>query len=543
MSHPSRDASFIGGPHRPSVRGNLSSTFRTEASPIGLGSGNVVPAKKRSSMILLAPRRVQEAFTSTHTTRKLNSHGLLDEGNDVQSDAKSKRRPKRRPEKGKQREKETGKDHRKVNEDVKGKGKERQQPSDPRRNIPVAGGVSQVLPPPPASALSSQTYVPASASGSQISLSGRSISRSSSYISRRRHRVHDHFDHYDYDDDEKDIPPVRTPHSETYATMDASVIERLRPRQDRQIVDYDSNKSFLRRLIRGRAHAVSIPLPGQHESLYDPPWLTLASRIKQEQQQRVVDNLNMSFKDVGLLPSDRPNLKPKKLGSGNGNSDIFRSIPSDSLCMLLPLWPGETDPTSEQKMEFLEKPYIASEKRRYLLLYYKPLEDGTNEEHVKSRGEAESRNRSRNSRNSAAPSQESASRKDKTTSILLSSFRISARPVLHTALQGTGVRVPDEGLTVTGPLDVAFKTMPAGGQGYEWVLGVCHSREAGIEFYPDGMVKLGLCIPTSAPPVDHILSEEDEPQEPDVELTPIGRAVIEMAWLGALALTSFGPGV
>ena len=543
MSYASRDASFISGSHRSFVRGNLSSNLRTEASSMGLSSGNVVPAKKSPSMILLAPRRVQEAFTNTHTTRKLNSHGLLDEGNDAQSDVKSKRRPKQRLEKGKEREKQTGRDHRKMNEDAKGKGKERQQAGDARRNIHVAGGVSQVPPSPSTSTPSSHTYVPAF--GSQISVGDRSISRSSSNVSRRRHRVHDPFDHYDCDDDEKDIPPVRTPHSETYATMDASVIERLRPRQDRQIMDYDSNRSFLRRLIRGRAHPVSTLLPGQHESLYDPPWLTLVSRTKQEQQQRVVENLNTSFKDVGLLPSthrDGPNLKPKKIATGGGDDDdVFRDIPADSLYMLLPLWPGETDPTSEYKMEFFEKPHISSEKRQYLLVCYKPLEDVTNEEHARNRGEGEGRNRSRNS---ATSSQEKDTKKGKTTSILLSSFRISARLTSYTALQGTGVRIPDEGLTVTGPLDVAFKTMPTvGGREYEWVLGVCHSREAGIEFYPDGMVKLGLCIPTSEPPVDHILSEEDEPQEPDVELTPVGRAVIEMAWLGAMALTSFGPGV
>ena len=534
MSHPSRDASFVGGPRRSSVHGN--STLRTEATPMGVGSGNVAASKKNSGMILLAPRRVQEAYTNTQTTRKLNSHGLLEEGDDAQSDAKSKRRPKRRLEKGKQREKQTGQDHdhRKMNEDVKGKGKERQQASDARQNIPVAGGPSKT-----ASAPSSHTHFPAS--GSQISVGDRSISRSSSNISRRQHRGHDPVDYYDYDDDEQDIPPARTPHSETYATMDTSVIERLRPRQDRQIVDYDSNKSFLRRLIRGRAHPVSIPLPGQHESLYDPPWLTLASRTKQEHQQRVVENLNTSFKDVGLLPStykDRPNLKPKKMGSGDTDTidGAFDKIPPDSLFMLLPLWPGETDPISS-KMEFSEKPYISSKKRRYLLVYYKPLEDGTDEEHARNRGEGEGRNRSRNS---ASSSQE---KKDKSTSIFLSSFRISARPVLYSAMQGTNVRVPDEGLTVTGPLDVAYKTMPTDDRSYDVVLGVCHSRESGIEFMPEGMAKMGLCLPTSEPPANRILSEEDEPQEPDLELTPIGRAVIEMAWLGAMALTSFGPGV
>ena len=46
-------------------------------------------------------------------------------------------------------------------------------------------------------------------------------------------------------------------------------------------------------------------------------------------------------------------------------------------------------------------------------------------------------------------------------------------------------------------------------------------------------MKLGLCIPV--PP------EPGMGEEPVAELTPIGRAVLEMAWIGCIAVTSFGP--
>jgi hypothetical protein len=333
--------------------------------------------------------------------------------------------------------------------------------------------------------------------------------------------------------------------------MDANVIEQMRPRQDRSHLSEFESGGFLKRLIRGRSTlAVAGPSSGQAEPYYDPPWIVLASRGKQEQQQRVVDNLNTSFKDVGLLPStskdkskrSAPSQKQKKIASADRvKVDIFHEVPPESLYMLLPAWPGDTDPVSERNAALASKPFIPSEKRQYLLVYYKLMPDTTvAKEHTKNRDDGEGKKRSRTSPTS---SNESTKRDDR-TSILLPSFHISARLVSYKDLQGSGVRVPDEGLTVTGPLDVAFRTMPSSVHDeplYDWVIGICHSRDAGIEFYPDGLIKMGLCLQTSEP-VQRLQSEEDIPEEPDVELTPVGRAVLEMAWLGGMALTSFGPG-
>ncbi|KAJ7829123.1 hypothetical protein B0H13DRAFT_2107649 [Mycena leptocephala] len=68
------------------------------------------------------------------------------------------------------------------------------------------------------------------------------------------------------------------------------------------------------------------------------------------------------------------------------------------------------------------------------------------------------------------------------------------------------------------------------------VIGTCASREAGLEFDPKGLVKMGLCIPVPPDAGAHELQEE-----PVAELTPIGKAVLEMAWIGSIAVTSFGP--
>lgn len=510
-------------------------------------------------MILLAPRRVQEAFTNTNTTRKLESHGLLDDKARITEKEKARRQKQR--ERGKRKEREKEKLPKKTNEDAKSKGKERRQAQDDsqiainaERSVTYASSISpQTLSPPPASAPSfhSSASLLSSPVSQETSFTDHTVSRTSSLRSRRRHRVRDPL----YDDDDDEAPPTRTPHSETYGTMDASTIEQLKPRQGRShVMDSDSNANFFKRLlIRGRGtHTIPGSSPGQPEPPFVPRWLTLAPRNQQELQQRVVDNLNTSFKDVGLLPSthkDKPkpitamSQKPKKISTGSRDAvDIFKDIPADSLFMLLPLWPGETDPTSELEMGAYEKPHIPNEQRQFLLVNYKVFNEGAGEERRKSRGEGESKKRSRNSPTS---SHELNAKKEDRASILLSSFHISARLVSCKNLQGSGVRVPDEGLTITGPLNVAFDTMPVGirDEGlYEWVLGVCHSREAGVEFYPDGLVKMGLCKQTGDPVEILQYPEEFEPPEPDVELTPIGRAVLEMVWLGALALTSFGPG-
>ncbi|KAF5386107.1 hypothetical protein D9615_002254 [Tricholomella constricta] len=542
----------------PRKRGDIppTSSRTTDATLNAINSGSsVVPATKRSSsMILLAPRRVQEAYTSTNTTRKLESHGLLDDGAATSSlEVRDKERHRRNKERERQRqsqkEKPKEKERSKSNSvEVKGKGKGKQQAKDDRHVPSGSSPIAQPLPPPPASAPSLHTYPPGSTASSSSFVAreahnaDRAVSRNSSHQSRRRRRVRDPLE--DDDDENENGPPTRTPHSEAFGTMDATLIEQLR---QEKFHNSDSDRGGLWNRFLGRsAHSVTSS-PAQLHAPFVPPWLGLQPRNKQESQQGVIDNLNDSFKDVGLLPSNYntsrhaapTSHRQRKIASGNDSNDPFREIPPDSLYMLLPLWPGDTDPRSEIAVASFERPFIRNDQRQYLLVYYKP--DATDEEQRKTRGEKETRKRSRPSPTS---SYDSITKRDDRASVLLSTFHITARLVQYKELQGTGVRVPDEGLTVTGPLGDAFNQMPppvTETSPYEWVLGMCHSREGGIEFYPEGLIKMGLCLQTSAPR-EAPTSEEEEFPEPDVKLTPVGRAVLEMAWLGALALTSFGPG-
>ena len=70
------------------------------------------------------------------------------------------------------------------------------------------------------------------------------------------------------------------------------------------------------------------------------------------------------------------------------------------------------------------------------------------------------------------------------------------------------------------------------------IIGVCHSRFDGMEFLTEGLTVLGLCRPPETEPVLPV-KEEDPIEELEALLTPVGRAAVEMAWLGCMALTCF----
>ncbi|KAG6911150.1 hypothetical protein DXG01_003890 [Tephrocybe rancida] len=510
-----------------------------------------LPATKRgSSMILLAPRRVQEAYTSTNTTRKLEAHGLLDDpaaGHSQEAtDEKRRRYREREMQKRAQRDRKELEQKTGVVE-VKGKGKAHQQGKDDIDVSNASGSLVHTLSPPPTSAPSMHTYPPGFASSStalvirEANVPEHPISRNSSRHLRRRRRVRDPLeDDIDGEDDEdENAPPTRTPHSEAFGTMDASLIEQLR--QER-FHNGDSERGGLWNRLVGRANHSVTGSPAQLHAPFVPPWLALQPRNKQESHQGVIDKLDTSFKDVGLLPSNYSTARhgvptsqrQKKIASSHSNDDPFKQIPDDCLYMLLPLWPGDTDTRSEVLSASFVRPIIHNGQRQYLLVYYKPPP----EDEVKKAERSKKRSRS-----SPTSSYDSNTKRDDRAAILLTAFHITARLVPYQKLQGTGVRVPDEGLTVTGPLETAFAHMPpladVSENYYEYILGICHSRDVGIEFYPDGLVKMGLCEQSQVI-ITVPASEEDPFPEPEVTLTPIGRAVLEMVWSGALALTSFG---
>ncbi|KAJ7800994.1 hypothetical protein B0H13DRAFT_1672726, partial [Mycena leptocephala] len=122
--------------------------------------------------------------------------------------------------------------------------------------------------------------------------------------------------------------------------------------------------------------------------------------------------------------------------------------------------------------------------------------------------------------------------------ILPTSYDIGARLVSHSELQSTDMYVPTQGLAVLSSWSEAWLSMPQLAK-HDYglvIIGTYTSREAGVRFNADELVKMGLCSCICLPPD----AGADECRKPIAELTPIGRAVLELAWIGGIAVTSFG---
>ncbi|KIK56480.1 hypothetical protein GYMLUDRAFT_174288 [Collybiopsis luxurians FD-317 M1] len=260
-------------------------------------------------------------------------------------------------------------------------------------------------------------------------------------------------------------------------------------------------------------------------------------------QRHVLGQLEHSFENVGLLPSTKEKKssgKKSALYTGGSISsrlshkkmDVLSCVPADAYFMLLPLWPAETD-TYSQRLSPFQAPSIPSDDRRYLLVFYKPLPFEGLTKGTSSLSTSDLRK------------------------ILLPGFHAMARQVSHSELEGTGVRVPEQGISVNGPLEDAFKRIPRSlshtlysstgdnSSVQPYIIGTSKSRDAGVEFDPEALVDLGLCTVLneeqrrSLPP-GMVVEQFDSEQATTVKLTPIGSAVMEMIWVGGLALTSFG---
>ena len=518
--------------------------------------------RKKSNMILLGTRKVQKAYTSTTTTRKLQSHGLLDGHSSPRDEERIKREHKREYEreklargKAKDQDKGKGKDRKDREEKRKITDKEEMMSKDSKQGVPDGSGGSSAG---SANALSdggifvnSSTSVttpdPSEGSGSFGSIeqsvisyktasSDRTVLQTTLHSHRRRRHPDD-----DNSSDEDLRLPTRTPHRETYAVLPPEVFECTHHQEHPTHGLWGWGKS------RGGNQIRHCPNP--YEASYNPPWPVTTPRINSETRKGIVDDLNMSFQDVGLLPalgeirsSQSGHIRRKREQQVHASrrhdqpqSDIFEDVPSDALCMLLPLWPGETDPSSARKYPS-GHPSLLPSSRQYLLVYYKVQPGTVSPEETKTKLDKKW------TRASPTSSHESTNKREE-RGILLNNFYIIARIVSHRDLQGTGIRVPDVGLAVSGPLDIAYDNMPTDVPYGEYILGVCNSRDAGIDFLQDGFEKMGLSRNMPSPnPV--IADDDDDSRSLDsvAVLTPLGRAVMEMAWLGGLALTSFNPG-
>jgi hypothetical protein len=257
--------------------------------------------------------------------------------------------------------------------------------------------------------------------------------------------------------------------------------------------------------------------------------MTIAGRTAQETNERLIQNLNDSFKDVGLVHT-KPAKTPSKKKIKNGHN-IFGEVPDDALYMLLPLWASETDEASKAESPGVKFDNVSVDERLYLLVYYVAFDEKN--------PKPKSQESKKKSKSQYSPSSSLEPMDDKT--IILSTFRVSARLVGYDELRGTGVRLPSTGLSVTGPVWEAVQYAPPSSVRHQHhddcVVATCTmGRAQGIQFVPEGLFKLGLTFP----PSDLELQAATDLEVASLTLSPIGRSAVEMIWLGCMALTSFG---
>ncbi|KAI9571156.1 hypothetical protein HD554DRAFT_2312434 [Boletus coccyginus] len=531
----------------------------------GTGAG---PSSAQTHMnmrlaIMLAPKKVQEQYTSTKTTKQLNTYGLLDNESrgsrrgtqslplrERGSRDKERRRGQEKAESGKGKVPSKGKGK------GKGKGKDKGDKKHRRANLAEstesssAGSVTnsaikhvisapdrpmvKIHLPPSISSATISRRDSASRPASPTSPQPPSIidstyvpdSETSSIQPIRLHR--DHRDSLDLED----RFPTRTTHAEAFSALDPNDIESLRAKASSR-PNADSGSTFTERFLRvfrGSSRTDDHPSNPQPRA-FQPPWLVTAGRDLQEENDRVLNDLNASFRDVGLLHTN-PHKSSKAASKRKSSQGILDQIPDDCLYMLLPLWPGESDTASVRAETNSAASFITiPENRQYLLVYYVPFREANS----KPKKPEKKRAKLSHSSDSGVEADPKA--------VYLPAFRAVARVVTYDELRFSGVRVPSDGLAINGPEWEAVTYSACvplqDAQVTGTVVCQCLGRDSGFDFLEDGLLKLGLCTREEFPPQDHF-SETEFPIGETI-LTPIGRAAVEMIWLGCLAITTFGP--
>jgi hypothetical protein len=183
---------------------------------------------------------------------------------------------------------------------------------------------------------------------------------------------------------------------------------------------------------------------------------------------------------------------------------------------------------------------IPIHERRYLLIYYVPFAPGSTPG-APGQNSREGRNVKKRARPSTGNSdlQRAASEKSKFHSEHLTAFRVVAKVLSYNDVRTSGLRLPNEGIEISQSIlpsspahDASFAVPPVLSTfGDTMVIAICPSPESTIEFVPEGLDKLGLCYRPGDLPISSIA----EPTESE-RLSPVGRAIVEMAWVGCLSV-------
>ena len=560
-----------------------------------------------SQSILLATKSVQEQYTSTKTTGRLKTHGLLEErssstppqpqASEGNADGASQhirstpsirrsrsqslvRKDKGGRDKGKvkgfQKEEKKRKEKEEREKREKKKDSPGSQPSSregvtvitrndgfwsrlPGRhagthsslpslsNNPIAliPGTIPTIHPNTSSTSYSTTPTPTSTANSSPVVSENPISASTPPLqspprpripsSSRSYRIsRSEMGDGEDEDDEDDLDGYRAPtqkrsHAETYASLTPIHHEQARNliRSTQSSLVSGSRPRFTKIFPRkGGNPSDWLPNPPTTSLAPSPvPWM-LTNNSNSREGHVVMSNLNENFGAVGLVPP-RPPYRPVNKAKGKSSESLLLPVPDDSVYMLLPLFAGETDP--EFQPEDMTQYEIPLESRKYLLVYYVPFDKrtgGTGGKKVEQ-----------------PVLSHSGGQRTKNKTVFLYSFRVSAHLMSYQDFKGSGIRLPATGLSITGPLTHAQPPDIEPELHRDPIaIAQCSKRDNGIEFLPEGLHKLGLCnaeqVEQTVDPDD--FDDDDDKVEYKFELNALGRAVVEMAWVGAMAVTSFG---
>ena len=429
---------------------------------------NFGKSERLGTGILLAPRKVQERFTATKTTSKLATHGLLEDGEINSATSRTS----------------TGTGSEFSSEFISF--------SENYEHVPLS--LQFTFDPPSTSAdvgtSSAHVSIAAPSSQTQSDISFESVSDGETIRSLHAYAR----------------PPLHRRNPSDFSPF----------YHHRHLTKADSlPSSFFRRWLR--------PPPRLQPSQrlggdFKVPWLTTTQRSKQDEAERTIDKLNDSFLSARLAPIlAKPALKPRE-SSPTPISGIFGHLSISTFYMILPLWPAESRERAKRKNPPYQMP--ALEDRCYMLIYYVPFLDKPK------RG----KKRSRPSPTSSGDSNRSLEDRH----ILLSEFSVCACVVNYAEMRGSGVRLPSDGLMVGGSEGRALRYDDLASEindPHGLVIGVYRGKEREVEFVPEGILKLGLCMD----PVQGVDAGSKE-----TVLSGLGRAVVEMVWAGCMALSSFG---
>jgi hypothetical protein len=336
------------------------------------------------------------------------------------------------------------------------------------------------------------------------------------------------------EDDEDDfdayhVPVQKRSHAEIYASLNP-----IHHEQARNLIR-SSQSSFVGgprgrfKIFPRKGGNPSDWLPNSPTTSLVPspvPWM-LTNNSNSQGGQIVMTTLNDNFGAVGLVPPRPAPHRQVNRMKAKGSNSLTLPVPDDSVYMLLPLFAGETD--SDFQLEDMTQYEVPLELRKYLLVYYVPFDKKTEKVGGK--------------RVEHPMLSHPSNQRVKNKTVFLNSFRVSAHLMSYQDFKGSGIRLPATGLSITGPLTHARPPNVEPELHRDPVaIAQCSKRDNGIEFLPEGLQKLGLCdaeqVEQMVDPDD--LDDDDEKVEYKFELNALGRAVVEMAWIGAMAVTSFG---